>query len=92
MESKDVGEKGEGGWWGKAQRHAFYASDPPLTTLFVIRTVICCDWSNSFPDPMDTRISTTILPTVSCLHFYFWLNGTGSSLFLKPTMDANNYA
>lgn len=41
--------------------------------------------------PMHTRISTTILPTVSCLRFYFWLNGTGSSLLLKPTADANSF-
>ena len=38
------------------------------------------------PDPMHTRISTTIY-TTDIQHFYFWQNGTGSSLFLKPTTD-----
>ena len=46
------------------------------------RSSFCTGILAVIPDPIHTRISTTIL------HFYFWQNGTGSSLFLKPATDA----
>ena len=41
----------------------------------------CCN-SRSHPHKNQYNYTTDIL------HFYFWQNGTGSSLFLKPTTDA----
>ena len=50
------------------------------------RSSFCTGILAVIPDPIHTRISTTILPTF-CI-FIFWQNETGSSLFLKPTTDA----
>ena len=50
-------------------------------TLIILYGDTCCN-SRSHPHKNQYNYTTDIL------HFYFWQNGTGSSLFLKPTTDA----
>ena len=50
-------------------------------TIIILYGDTCCN-SRSHPHKNQYNYTTDIL------HFYFWQNGTGSSLFLKPTTDA----
>ena len=50
-------------------------------TLIILCGDTCCN-SRSHPHKNQYNYTTDIL------HFYFWQNGTGSSLFLKPATDA----
>ena len=50
-------------------------------TLIILYGDTCCN-SRSHAHKNQYNYTTDIL------HFYFWQNGTGSSLFLKPTTDA----